>query len=88
MRLDSNAGNPSPLQDYVVHSDDIEFVPQLPASKSDEDHTHLFRLLAARWSRPMNGYLSREWRDDFKKLGRAMNIAVDELVIEEGVSAF
>jgi hypothetical protein len=35
-----------------------------------------------------NGYLSREWKDDFKKLGRAMNIAVDELVIEEGVSSF
>jgi len=35
-----------------------------------------------------NGYLSREWKDDFKKLGRSMNIAVDELVIEEGVSSF
>ena len=35
-----------------------------------------------------DGYLSREWKADFKKLGRSMNIAVDELVIEEGVSAF
>jgi len=35
-----------------------------------------------------DGYLSREWKNDFKKLGRSMNIAVDELVIEEGVSAF
>jgi alpha-amylase/alpha-mannosidase (GH57 family) len=35
-----------------------------------------------------DGYLSREWKDDFKRLGRAMNIAVDELVIEEGVTAF
>jgi len=35
-----------------------------------------------------DGYLSREWKDDFKKLGRSMNIAVDELVIEDGVSAF
>lgn len=35
-----------------------------------------------------DGYLSRDWKDDFKKLGRSMNIAVDELVIEEGVSAF
>jgi alpha-amylase/alpha-mannosidase (GH57 family) len=35
-----------------------------------------------------DGYLSREWKDDFKKLGRAMNIAVEELVIEEGVTAF
>jgi hypothetical protein len=25
---------------------------------------------------------------DFKKLGKAMNISVDELVIEEGVTAF
>ena len=35
-----------------------------------------------------DGYLSREWKNDFKKLGHSMNIAVDELVIEEGVSAF
>ena len=35
-----------------------------------------------------NGYLSRDWKNDFKKLGRAMNIAVEELVIEEGVTAF
>ena len=33
-------------------------------------------------------YWTAEWKDDFKKLGRAMNISVDELVIEEGVSAF
>jgi alpha-amylase/alpha-mannosidase (GH57 family) len=35
-----------------------------------------------------DGYLPREWKNDFKRLGRTMNIAVDELVIEEGVSAF
>ncbi len=35
-----------------------------------------------------NDYISPEWKQDFKKLGLAMNIAVDELVIEEGVSAF
>jgi alpha-amylase/alpha-mannosidase (GH57 family) len=29
-----------------------------------------------------------EWKEGFKKLGEAMNIRVDELVIEEGVSAF
>ena len=33
-------------------------------------------------------YWSPEWKEDFKKLGRAMNISVDELVIEEGVSSF
>jgi alpha-amylase/alpha-mannosidase (GH57 family) len=35
-----------------------------------------------------DGYLSRDWKDDFKKLGRAMNIAVEQLVIEEGVTTF
>jgi alpha-amylase/alpha-mannosidase (GH57 family) len=29
-----------------------------------------------------------QWKEDFKKLGEAMNICVNELVIEEGVSAF
>ena len=33
-------------------------------------------------------YWTTEWKADFKKLGRAMNISVDQLVIEEGVSAF
>ena len=31
---------------------------------------------------------SEEWKTSFHKLGQAMNIAVDELVIEEGVTAF
>lgn len=31
---------------------------------------------------------SHEWKEDFKKLGDIMNICVDQLVIEEGVSAF
>jgi hypothetical protein len=33
-------------------------------------------------------YWSPEWKEDYKKLGQAMNISVEELVIEEGVSAF
>jgi alpha-amylase/alpha-mannosidase (GH57 family) len=33
-------------------------------------------------------YWSPDWKSDFKKLGQAMNIAVDELVIEEGVTTF
>jgi len=33
-------------------------------------------------------YWTAEWKEDFKKLGKAMNISVDELVIEEGVTAF
>ncbi len=33
-------------------------------------------------------YLSRPWKDEFKRLGQAMNIAVDELVVEEGVTTF
>jgi hypothetical protein len=30
-------------------------------------------------------YWSKEWKDSYKQLGEAMNIAVDELVVEEGV---
>ncbi len=33
-------------------------------------------------------YWTAEWKEDFKNLGKAMNISVDQLVIEEGVSAF
>jgi alpha-amylase/alpha-mannosidase (GH57 family) len=35
-----------------------------------------------------SAYWSHEWKTGFKELGEAMNIAVDELVVEEGVSAF
>jgi hypothetical protein len=33
-------------------------------------------------------YWSREWRDGFRKIGLALNICVDDLVIEQGVRAF
>ncbi|WP_158794412.1 DUF3536 domain-containing protein [Granulicella sp. L60] len=33
-------------------------------------------------------YWTAEWKEDFKRLGKTMNIGVDQLVIEEGVSAF
>ena len=33
-------------------------------------------------------YWSKEWKDAYKQLGMAMNISVEELVVEEGVSAF
>jgi hypothetical protein len=33
-------------------------------------------------------YWSHEWKAGFKQLGQSMNIAVEELVVEEGVSAF
>jgi alpha-amylase/alpha-mannosidase (GH57 family) len=33
-------------------------------------------------------YWTEEWKEDFKKLGMAMNICVDQLVVEAGVSAF
>ena len=33
-------------------------------------------------------YWPAAWREGFKQLGRSMNIAVDDLVIEEGVAAF
>jgi alpha-amylase/alpha-mannosidase (GH57 family) len=33
-------------------------------------------------------YWSEDWKEGFKRLGEAMHIKVDQLVIEEGVSAF
>ena len=35
-----------------------------------------------------SAYWSPEWKSAFRDLGNAMNIAVDELVVEEGVAAF
>ena len=34
------------------------------------------------------GYWTVEWKEGFKKLGEAMNIKVDQLVIEQGVTIF
>jgi len=36
----------------------------------------------------LNGHWTPEWREGFRKLGLAMNIAVDDLVVEEGVPTF
>ena len=33
-------------------------------------------------------YWTEAWKEDFKRLGEAMHIKVDQLVVEEGVSAF
>jgi alpha-amylase/alpha-mannosidase (GH57 family) len=33
-------------------------------------------------------YWKEDWKEGFKRLGEAMNIKVDQLVVEEGVSAF
>ena len=33
-------------------------------------------------------YWSREWREGFRKVGLALNISVDDLVIDLGVRAF
>jgi hypothetical protein len=30
----------------------------------------------------------QDWKEDFKRLGFALNIAVDRLVVEEGVTTF
>jgi alpha-amylase/alpha-mannosidase (GH57 family) len=35
-----------------------------------------------------NAYWSNDWREGFRNLGRALNIDVDALVVEEGVRAF
>jgi len=35
-----------------------------------------------------SSYWPQEWKDGFKKLGEAMNISVDQLVVDEGVSTF
>jgi alpha-amylase/alpha-mannosidase (GH57 family) len=39
-------------------------------------------------SRSDKNYWTEVWKEDFKRLGEAMNIKVDQLVVEEGVSAF
>jgi hypothetical protein len=35
-----------------------------------------------------SGYWSKDWKEDFRKLGYALHIAVDQLVVEEGVPTF
>lgn len=37
--------------------------------------------------RPESAHWSPEWRDSFRKLGNSLNIAVDDLVVEESVGA-
>jgi len=45
-------------------------------------------LVDANYSTSDKRYWSADWREGFRKLGMALNIAVDDLVVEEGVPAF
>ena len=70
------------LQEAVAVADIIRFMPfEVNIWQAQNIWNDLLRRID-------NDYISEEYKKDFKRLGTAMNIAVDELVIEEGVSAF
>ncbi len=70
------------LQEALAIADIIRFMPfEVVLWQAQNIWNDLLRRID-------NDYLSRHWKDDFKRLGQAMNIAVDELVVEEGVTTF
>ena len=75
-------GNIATLQDTLAIAESLRTLPfEVNLWQSQNIWNDL--LQRGKSKRP-----SREWRDGFRKLGLALNIAVDNLVVEEGVPAF
>jgi hypothetical protein len=79
------AGDPSAadaLTTALIIAETIHKMPfEVPIWRAQNIWNDLLR-------RSDTNYWTDEWKDGFKKLGEIMNIKVDQLVIEEGVTIF
>jgi alpha-amylase/alpha-mannosidase (GH57 family) len=86
VRLEASAsGDPSAAGALITALLIAETIKKLPFEVNLWQAQNIWNDLLRRSD---TNYWSTEWKEDFKKLGIAMNISVDQLVIEEGVSAF
>ena len=74
-------------QTFVDDTAPITHTPQ-PVLATQDGHIVLSPVTGKQLGRTLEAVGHPEWKEDFKKLGKVMNISVDQLVIEEGVSAF
>ena len=86
VRLEASAsGDPSAAGALVTALVIAETIDKLPFEVNLWQAQNIWNDLLRRSD---TNYWTTEWKQDFKKLGRVMNISVDQLVIEEGVSSF
>jgi alpha-amylase/alpha-mannosidase (GH57 family) len=86
VRLEASAaGDPSAVGALATALVIAETIKKLPFEVNLWQAQNIWNDLLRRSD---TNYWTAEWKADFKKLGRAMNISVDQLVIEEGVTAF
>ena len=86
VRLEASAaGDPSAAGALVTALVIAETIHKMPFEVNLWQAQNIWNDLLRRSD---TNYWTTEWKEDFKKLGRVMNISVDQLVIEEGVSSF
>jgi len=79
---DHQPQNVSVLQDTLAIAESLQTLPmEINLWQAQNIWNDLLR-------RSDTSHWSREWREGFYKLGLALNISVDDLVVEEGVSEF
>jgi alpha-amylase/alpha-mannosidase (GH57 family) len=89
VRLEAGMGSEhqSPQNVAVLH-DTLAIAESLRTLPMDVNFWQAQNIWNDLLRRGDSSHWSREWREGFRKLGLALNISVDELVVEEGVSAF
>jgi len=83
--LEEGAGEQSlkePLENAIAAA---EMLRQMPFEVNFWQAQNIWNDLLRRSS---DEYWSAEWRESYRKLGQLLNIDVDKLVVEEGVTAF
>ncbi len=86
VRLEAaTAGDPSAAGALNSAIDIAETIHKMPFEVNIWQAQNIWNDLLRRSDKE---YWSEEWKEGFKKLGETMNIKVDQLVVEEGVSAF
>ncbi len=78
----ADQGNTATLQDTLAIAESLRALP-FEVNLWQSQNIWNDMLQRGKGKKP-----SREWREGFRKLGLALNIAVDNLVVEEGVLAF
>jgi hypothetical protein len=88
VKLEAALGNEQLPQNVAVLHDALAIAESLATLPMDVNLWQAQNIWNDLLRRSDTTHWSREWREGFYKLGLALNIAVDELVVEEGVSEF
>jgi len=88
VKLEAAIGNDHQPQNISVLQDTLAIAESLRTLPMEVNLWQAQNIWNDLLRRSDTSHWSREWREGFYKLGLALNISVDDLVVEEGVSEF